>query len=57
MITCKNNASLPEQLGEYVINMPSDDAGELRVLVYILSKDGDADTSDISSALGMDENV
>jgi len=56
MITCKNNASLPEQLGEYVINMPSDDAGELRVLVYILSKDGDADTSDISSALGMDEN-
>ncbi len=51
----KNDISLPEKLGDYVVNMSPEESGELRVLVYILAKKEDADTSDIAAELDMPE--
>lgn len=51
----KNNISLPEKLADYVVNMSADDSGELRVLVYVLARDGETDTAEIAENLGMDE--
>ncbi len=51
----KKGAALPPSLEEYVINMSQADADELRVLVYVLSKDGDTSTEEIGEALGLSE--
>ena len=55
MKICKNDVSLPEKLGEYVVNMSPEESGELRVLVYILAKEGETEASEIAEKLGMDE--
>lgn len=55
MIISKKSVALPSSLEEYVVNMTDGDADELRVLVYALSRDGEINTDDMASALGMDE--
>ena len=55
MIISKKAAALPSSLGEYVVNMSEGETDELRVLVYVLACDGEINTDDMASALGMDE--
>lgn len=50
----RNNVQLPQMLEEYVTGMSSADADELRVLVYVLSKE-ETDTEEIQSVLGLSE--
>lgn len=52
----KNDISLPGKLRDYIVNMSSDDFGELRILVYILSLEGETDTKEICNTLGIAED-
>lgn len=55
MKVTKNNAALPKVLEEYVINMTEKDTDELRVLVYVLSREEETDTAEMAEALGIEE--
>ncbi len=56
MKVLKKDVSLPRTLGEYAVGMSADDAGELRVLIYILSSDDALDTCEIAEALSMSDS-
>ncbi len=51
----KKGTALPNVLAEYAKNMTSDDANELRVLIYILSVEDEIDSSEIEKELGITE--
>ncbi len=51
----KKDVSLPERLADYVVSMQNGDSGELRVLVYALSREDCIESSEVAYALGMDE--
>lgn len=51
----KNKISLPQELSEYVKEMTDADTGELRVLVYLLSKEEETDYDEISNELKLDK--
>lgn len=46
---------LPPSLTEYIINMSQGDTDELRVLVYVLSRDSETSTEEICKALTLSE--
>ncbi len=50
----KKDVFLPQNVADYVVNMQGD-PNELRVLVYVLARDGDAESAAVALALGMDE--
>ncbi len=50
----RKNAFLPPDLEDYVTNMSASDLDELRVLVYVLSKE-ETDTEEIQNVLGLSE--
>lgn len=51
----KKDTALPNVLSEYVKNMTSEDVNELRVLVYILSREDEIDSSEIEKELEISE--